>query len=360
MRGPPGRFFAGGGHGAVLIFLSLLFWSTISMATPDYHLVGWTNVILPGGGSLLLGRPMAAAEQFVLEVGTFNWGYSLSARTPFTLDGVPESIPNANTQILQNHSTTSTCTLTNAKGQCLRYRKVKSTTSKLVYDGSAQDITRPLYADILQEIGLKAHMVNIFDSYRTAARDQGVDLRVEQIDTHDTGDLFLAPFDRARVFDPWVSVPLGLSAIALYVAYRSNLAQVQLVPPLNTRSTRLYEATYLGVFPLGSAAPEEMFYRGFLQSQLLQVTRTPWVAVPVSSALYTFSHTSDDYLGAAVSGLYLGFMTFHDHGDLRRGIAYHFWSDIMSGVYAIALLKLGQKAASAASPPASMTLNFEF
>jgi hypothetical protein len=38
-------------------------------------------------------------------------------------------------------------------------------------------------------------------------------------------------------------------------------------------------------------------------------------------------------------------MAYVNKGRLKKGIAYHFWSDVMTGIYAIALLQLSQSAA---------------
>src|ERR1700761_4577352 len=61
--------------------------------TPNYHLVGWFNAVVPGGGELLLGNYALAGAQFVGEVATFGVGSHLSKRSPLTIDGVPEALP---------------------------------------------------------------------------------------------------------------------------------------------------------------------------------------------------------------------------------------------------------------------------
>ena len=100
-------------------------------AQPNYHLVGWINTVVPGAGELMLGNPELAGAKAGIETGTFLWVYSLSAHAPMTLDGVPEILPS-----LQN---------------------------------SDQDLSRSLYADMLQEAGLKYHMVNVYNAYRNSA-----------------------------------------------------------------------------------------------------------------------------------------------------------------------------------------------
>jgi hypothetical protein len=355
--------------------MAMMFVGFIAIATcaraevdeiPNYHLVGWTNFFVPGGGQFLLGRSQVGAEQAALEISTFGLGYSLSARSPMTLDGVPEELPNFTTLILPGSGTTQVCVQINsATKQCTRYRTVRGKNATVI-DDSNHDITRSIFADILQEIGLKAHMVNIYDSYRMAAEKSGLDLTAHYIDPTPTDELFMAPFEKETLFDPWVYIPLGVTAAALIYSYESLRASndYPVVARLNSVSSISYDATYLGVFPVGSGAPEEMFYRGFLQSEALSVM-SPWLAIPLTTALYSLSHSTSDQLAAAVSGLYLGYLSYHNHGRLKKNVAYHFWSDIMTGIYAIALLQLSQSAArvsnvSTSSQPATMSFQYHF
>lgn len=127
----------------------------------DYHLVGWTNTFIPGGGQLLLGNYFEGLTQSVIEFGTFSIGYNLSAKSPMTLDGVPEQIPSPH-QGLSFIKTTQTCVKYN-KGKCIQWRSV-NTKVNAPPDSSEQDVTTALNADILQEVGIKYHMVNVFDS----------------------------------------------------------------------------------------------------------------------------------------------------------------------------------------------------
>ncbi len=326
----------------------------------SYHEVGWFNLFVPGGGEYLRGRSDVALGQFGLEVPTFALGYNLSAKSPMTLDGVPEDLPEISTIVLPGTPTRTVCSKYNRTTHtCTTYRTIHGTSPQVI-DNSSHDLSRSLVADILQEIGIKAHMINVFDSWRKAATDQGIDLRSRYIDDASLKDLFLSPFEKATLYDPWVYVALGVTGAALFYSYESLKSDhsYPAIPKLNTTSKILFGSTYLGVFPVGSAAPEEMFYRGFLQSELQSIV-SPWLAIPLSSTLYGFSHSTDDRLPALASGLFEGYLTYRNHGKLKRAIAYHFWSDVLTGIYTIAVLHLSQQD-SATSAPVSMSFSLEY
>ena len=121
-----------------------------------------------------------------------------------------------------------------------------------------------------------------------------------------------------------------------------------------SHSQTLYDITYLGIFPLGSAAPEEMFYRGFLQHEFYAMSRTPYFSVPLSTAAYAFSHSQEDRPSAAVTGIFLGILTHAKGGALSPGIAYHFWANVMAGLYQIAL----QRKSSGTKPLIDLSFPF--
>jgi membrane protease YdiL (CAAX protease family) len=86
------------------------------------------------------------------------------------------------------------------------------------------------------------------------------------------------------------------------------------------------------VQPFGSGAPEEMFFRGFLQNEFYHFIESPFFSVPMQAAAFSFAHESSGRIGAAISGLYLGTLAQHDHGRLNHTIALHFWSVVVLGV----------------------------
>lgn len=269
-----------------------------SSATPSAATVGWFNTFVPGGGSFLLNEPGRGAIEATSEIGTFWAGYNLSSKSELTLDGFTETLPDT------GHQTSG-----------------------------GVDFTRALQADVLQEIGIKAHMVSVFSAYRRAGA-QGRD--GQEIDDRQISDLFLAPFHAENLEDPLVYLALAFSFA--YDVYDYSQPHSSSVDTLNRNSNIQYSVLYGAVYPVGSGAPEEMFYRGFLQNEFYRATGSAWAAVPMSSALYALSHSSDSYVATGFEGLYLGTLTYLNKGQLSKAIAFHFWSDVLVGLYTIARL----------------------
>lgn len=312
------------------LILFVFFYCPYSPAE-SYHTVGWFNTLVPGGGKALMGDWKNAGLQFGLEVSTFSLGYSMSAKSPFTLDGVPENIPDPHAGVF-GVTTKKVCTKFNSRGQCLNYKTTTSSGASS-YDNSVTDITPALQADVLQEIGLKAHMVNVFDAYRMSAKSEDIG---QGIDQSPLQDLFLAPFSMENLTDKYVYLPL-LVSLAFHTYTYLNEKRVT-GAPLNADSNTQYGLVYGAVYPIGSGAPEEMFYRGFMQNEFYQWTGSPYWAVPMSTLAYTLSHSPDSWLSAGVSGLYLGALAYKEKGQLKKNITFHFWSDVFLGIHAILTL----------------------
>lgn len=291
---------------AVEIACLVIALASVRAESANYHLVGWINTFVPGAGEIMNGHPGWGASQAGLEVGFFTWGFMLSRRSPITLDGVPEQIPT-----------------------------LKRGARRLTHD---IDITKPLFADLYQEIGIKLHMTDVFNAYREAANG-----RDSRIDKTSTLDLFLAPFNSDYLGDPWVYVPLALVATAVTLDYgNTNGHGVGAVPRLTNGSNTLYALDYAMVYPIGSGAPEEMFYRGFLQNEFYNLIPSPFFSVPMSSLLFGLSHSPDARITAALEGLYLGFLAHKNKGKLGPSIAIHFWADVLAAVAEIALIRKSQ------------------
>jgi hypothetical protein len=312
-------------------------------ATPSQ--IGWFNTFVPGGGKFLEGEDLLGAEQALLEVSTFGLGYGLSAKSPMTLDGVPENIPAPHRGLIR---------LKDRNCQIINRRRICHVVSRLGGDnfGAVEDIQKALVADILQEIGIKAHMVNVYDAYRLAMQ-KGTTYGF--VDQTSTPQLFSAPFQKENLFSAWVAYPLLISLA--YHAYEYSSEKTLVTSPLTSRSKSEYALVYGAVYPFGSAAPEEMFFRGFLQNEAYAATESKWLAVFLSSAAYTLSHSPDSYVSAAVSGVYLGTLTYHDNGALSHGITFHFWSDVIGGIHSILSLYRNQAHSAA---PVKLSLSLEF
>lgn len=275
---------------------------------PNYHLVGWSNVFLPGSAQLMLGNYTLGVAQGAVELGTFIWGYELSRLSPISLDGVPDELPSFSRQ------------------------------SRL----GQTNINKALYADMLQEIGIKTHFVNTFLAYREAAKDDPE--ASKRIDQRSLKDMFLGPLSLSAFEDPWVYVPGAILVIETGLVYfidRNTLGRGAVLTPY---SNFLYGLNYGVLQPIGSGVPEEMFYRGFLQNELLSLVDSPFFAIPISSAAFAFSHQpGPGRLTAAVAGGYLGYLAYRYPGNLAPGITLHFWGAVMLGIQTILLNSDSQK-----------------
>ena len=300
---------------------------TVSLLTPSAwarvssHVAGWSNTFVPGLGSALLGEPFQGLLQAGLETSTFYWGYSASRRSPLSLDGVPSTIP--------------------------RYNRTKPY--------AQSDLSRALLADTAQEFGIKYHMVNTFEAYRKAAEMEG---SVDGIDLTPTKQLFLAPFSPDVVGSAWVYVPIGLLAGYLAYDYVKTLnAPSARIPVLTPSSNYLYSVVNLGVYPIGSAAPEEMFFRGFLQHEFYGWVSSPFFSIPLSTALFALAHEpGSGRYSAAVSGAYLGLLAHLNGGRLSPGIAVHFWSVALLGIELVLLSHNSQRTL----PPSGFSIQVAF
>lgn len=308
--------------------------------------VGWFNTFIPGGGEGLLGNYSYAAIQASIEVGLFSWGYNLSAKSPMTLDGVPENIPTPHTGPINNPGK-KICIKKNSRGVCIQYGFSSKQNSKANSLNQNVSIDQELKADFLQEIGIKYHMVNIFSAYQKAGA-------TGQVDQSSIEDLFAAPFALDIVKDPYVYLPLLISLGFHVVSFKNET--VTPLASLDQGSKNGYGLMYGVVYPTGSAAPEEMFFRGFIQNEFLSMTGTPYLAVPMSTLIYTLSHSPESYLSAGVSGLFLGTLTYIQNGSLKKNIAFHFWSDVIMGIHAILSLQRNESALSTHSASSSVSL----
>ena len=343
---------------AVALFLiPLQLLALPAWGSPDYHLVGWVNTVIPGGGQLLLGNYVLAASQAALEGGTFGWGYSLSKRTPLTIDGVPEDYPISQSSIIKKTLTTRYCAKFNTvTKKCAIYQTRTSTSSSSTYDPTPVSATLASGTALLQEFGLKYHMVNVFNSYREAAKAAG-ESGGQGIDQRSTGELFLDPFTSSNLLNLWVLIPLALSAG--YIAYdyssqiRGGLVAQQ---PLTSWTNVSIAFNQVGTYSVGSGAPEEMFYRGFIQNEAYHLVPSPFFSIAMSSLAFGLSHSADGRLGAGLTGLYYGFLAHYHHGNLGPGIALHFWSVMLLGVEAYLLNIRAQNVA----PPPAVSLSLEF
>ncbi len=336
----------------IVIFVALAIMSICTRAQAvSPSAVGWFNTFVPGGGELLLGHYKYGLLQATIETSAFVSGFNISAKFPMTLDGVPEQIPEPHSGSFSG-STAKQCQRKNIHGVCINSSGGTGVPSVGIVHQS--NINSSLTADLLQEIGIKYHMVNVFDSYRRAGAKG-------QVDHSSISDLMLAPFDLKNFSDPLVDAALLISLGFHTYSYLNETRTP--IAPLDGGSNTGYGLMYGVVYPVGSAAPEEMFYRGFLQNEALNLSGSAYVAIPFSTLAYTFSHSSSSYFDAAVSGGFLGYLAYKKQGNLRANIAFHFWSDVIMGVHAILSLQRNQRPHASDLQTASVNLvklKFEF
>lgn len=292
-----------------------------AQAEINYHFIGWANALLPGSGQTLLGNPGEGALQATYEVSSFAIGYRLSNSEIFSLDGFTAPRPLG------------------------RLRSPGGISFESEVSG-----------DLLQEFGLKAHMVNTFNAYRQAAFRSG--MAMDHIDQTATLDLFKEPFQLPNLSNPWVYIPILTVFTTSVIDYLIQTSRT--LPPsprLNPNSNALYAFNYGLWQPFGSGAPEEMFYRGFLQNEFYEMVPSPFFAIPLSSLLFSLSHApGEGRFSAAIAGGYLGYLSYRYQGRLGPGITVHFWSGVILGLETILLSQRGQRS----TPPASFDLQINF
>jgi membrane protease YdiL (CAAX protease family) len=339
-----------------IIFLLISIFSLEAKA--NFHAVGWTNSILPGGGRLMMGEYAAGAKEAALEVSTFGIGYSMSPDSSLTLDGTPIDYPSIITSSYSFKKRQLVCIKYDAKTKkCLQYSNRLVNAVGTGTSSRPRDATRPLTAALLQEFGLKYHLMNSFLSYRDQFNIEGGDPG-QGIDQRSVNEMFKDPFRWEVISSPWVYLPIAVSVAFAAIEYRSIISTEQpSVSRLNGPSKAYLAFDQLAVYPLGSAAPEETFFRGFVQNEFYYLVRSPYFAVPMSSLVFALAHSQDGWPGAFVSGLYQGMMAYKNDGDLSFGNAIHFWGVVALGIEAYLLTT---RSASTSAAPAALQFQFTF
>jgi hypothetical protein len=286
-------------------------------------LLGWLNAGVPGAGYMATGEVGKGLFQLGYETGSFVGGLELSNGSAFSLDGLVSSTPPRGT---------------GARRTTVSY-------------------AREFSGDILQEFGLKSHMVNTYLLYRSAAQKEGADM--SKFDDHSSSDLFMSPFSAEYLEDPYVYLPI--LGVMLYtfgtLAFEAKDNSFTPVGRLDPTSNTLYAFNYGLWQPFGSGAPEEMFYRGFLQNEFRSWVDSPFFSIPLSTFLFAISHApGNGRYTAAVAGGYLGYLADRYHGRLGPGIAVHFWGVVLLGIETIVESQRGQ----GITPPSGLSLQVDF
>ena len=304
----------------IIVFILISIFSQSLYA--DFRTTGWFNTFLPGGGKLINRDYSGAAQEASLETSTFALGYSLDHQGRFSLDG---------TNIVYQKSNGSNFETVNSN--------------------------KELTAALFQEFGLKYHMMNVFLNYRDQFNKEGASDLGQGIDQRSSYEMFKDPFRPEVLTSAWVYLPVALTSAYVYFDFQSQKkVAVQPIRPLKTQSKiyNLFNQTIL--YPSGSAVPEEMFYRGFLQNEMYYTFRSPYFAVPMSSLFFALSHSQEYWPSAFVSGLYQGMLAYQNHGDLTYGNAVHFWGVFFLGLESYFLTLHSE----AKAPPVALNFNFSY
>jgi len=293
-----------------------------SYACADYHLATWVNTFIPGGGEDYYGNWGQGLMELGIEGVPFAAGMAISNGSEFSVDGLASSIPSG----------------------------------KNVLRKGGHPYETEFLGDILQEFGVKAHMIDTYDFYRTRAKLEGADM--SQFDQHPMNELFYSPFSSQYLEDPMVYFPiLGVMAYSLGTLAVEAKNGFQKTTQLDTSSNVLYAFNYSIWQPFGSGAPEEAFYRGFLQTEFRSWVDSPFFSIPLETAAFAFSHApGNGRVTAAVAGAYLGYLVDHYHGQLGPGIAVHFWGTLILGIQTVIESTKGQNS----TPPTGMSVQIHF
>jgi hypothetical protein len=337
----------------LFIVINLLF---LECAYSNFHTVGWVNTFVPGGGRLMMGEYGEASKEAALEIGTFGIGYNMSPYSSLTLDGTPIDYPSVGTYTFTSKKRQSYCYKYDAKlKRCLQYRNRTVTTTSSAIDYSEKDASPALTAALLQEFGLKYHIMNVFFAYRDQYNIEGGDPG-QGIDQRSAKEMFKDPFRWEVLSSTWVYLPIALTSAFVFYDYRDQLKQTQqAITPLNSRSKAYLAFNQMAMYPVGSAAPEEAFYRGFIQNEFYYMVRSPYFSVPMSSLVFALSHSQDGWPSAFVTGLYQGMLAYKNNGDLSYGNAIHFWGVVILGLESYLLTLSSQ-----ATAPAAVNFSFTF
>lgn len=180
--------------------------------------------------------------------------------------------------------------------------------------------TRTAMAD---SYGLMAQST-LFYSVYSAYRDAGGGRAGEGIQ-----DLVAAPFQTEYLLDPHVFVPLAVlaaSAARYGVASQTTLVNDRFMNDGTREFLTVYQSMNAGV-------AEEAFFRGFLNDSLSRRVGPVWGGF-VSGTIFGVAHTANgvpvsSVLPQTLMGYYFAYLQNKNGGDIREGIALHFWWDVI-------------------------------
>jgi Type II CAAX prenyl endopeptidase Rce1-like len=282
--------------------------------------IGWGNLLVPGLGATLRGRPLLGLQEAATEIGLYYGGTFGVKEGNFGIDGAV-NVPH---------------------------------TSRL---------TKPVLGQIMQEVGLKYHFYNTFHHYQIAARDYHQEREIDRIQPLYQGelhDMFAAPFRFQNVVNYW-SLPLIAASTAYLVHSYKTTAVIQYrnlhVTPGDETLFGLSQGI---VIPIGGLVGEEPLFRGFMLREARAYTGSLPLALLLESAAFAAIHPNELRLSAFASAAYFGLMTDHFNGNIEPALAAHFWVNVASGVVTYWLMRREQGKSTPFAPPIQMQANLPF
>ena len=191
-----------------------------------------------------------------------------------------------------------------------------------------------LFRELFLDLQLNTAFYSSFDAYRVATLSRNSvrsisAAEVIPVSTETLTDLSLAPFTPDVFLDPFVITPLAAAGLYLLGRGSANRANRDLsfyyyADDVNT--SLLAGSAFIKQESV--AVGEEAFFRGVINTETTRYFG-PYYGVAASSVLFGAAHTGEGNtagpLFASVYGLYLGFLHLHKKGQLRYGVALHYW-----------------------------------
>lgn len=205
----------------------------------------------------------------------------------------------------------------------LQHGRVGEMNALVEYGEYSRMNTRTAMAD---SYGLLAQST-LFYSVYSGYRDAGAGRAGETLQ-----DLLAAPFQSQYVLDPHVLVPLVvLAAMSAQNTRDMTGSPVTLVNDrFMTDGTREFLTVYQS---MNAGVAEEAFFRGYL-NDMASRRFGPWGGGFISGTIFGLAHTANGVpvsavLPQTIMGYYFAYLQNLNDGDIRPGIALHFWWDVI-------------------------------
>lgn len=296
--------------------------------------------IIPGLGQAVLGNYGTAIFQFGLYSGSISAASRLASkddyialedrRITYDLEEVLLGRHLMRQGILYSDNVLYTLpplgleTAYDRQMRMIRDGKIAETNPLVEYGEYSRTNTRTEMADAYALMAQSTLLYSVYSSYRDAGGGRQ-DERIEE--------LLIAPFRWEYLSSPWVYAPLVMLAAAIGVSGPYN--ETTLVNDrFMTDGTREFLTIYQS---MNAAVAEEAFFRGYLNHSL---SRRHGVVTGglVSGTLFGLAHLQGGASVASVLpqtlyGYYFAFLQHKNGGDIREGIALHFWWDVIVFAY---------------------------